>query len=525
MKKNAAMAAPPYWQQILPTIQKGFPSEYGAYLSDPNKVQFVSAPESGVSGDPFAYIKLLDKKPGMSQEEIKSLDVDGDGTIDVVFLVVPKIERSISEEVKKELPQDVSQKTIHQIMTDPNVQEQVRTSMKDYVANIYRQLILHELGHKHSAGDGGEASADQFAERFKLAKENMMINRLVKMAKHLESLGESELAHEVSGIISMAQERFRDPKWEERLTFGPIVMDGEEIGLPTYTFDEDVITAKPPSQAQTPQVITEISNGTIKDKLTGDAFRAWMHKEHPTEAKQLQLDPPSDKTRWDNAYVLSALRMFLPEWNKKAPVAIAEYNLLKGRSVSPLNLPEVDVGGLADKMKQVDIPSGMSDITQKHMEGLAKSVDKETEVAGKAETQPVDRVTAALSGMNPLSIPKLTSWLKQRKPGQEVEQLRVLKELSLSQGSSRDSIIGMLAGLPGSQRFHPEEAKNALGFLSANRDKVSKLLEDATKATQDKSQVFESEADDDMKKEASNRNELIKMFVKNLSSNSTLIRR
>lgn len=521
MKKNAAMAAPSYWQQILPAIQKNFPSEYGTYLSDPKKVQFVSAPESGVSGDPFAYIKLLDKKPGMSQEEIKTLDVDGDGTIDAVYLVVPKIERSITEEVKKELPQDISQKTIHQIMTDPNVQDQIKNSVKEYVANIYRQLILHELGHKDSAGEGGEASADQFAERFKLANETRMLNRLVKMAKHLKSIGEGELANEIRGIISMAQ--------EDGMSIGPITMDGQEIGYPSYKtkYEEEaeLITARPPSQSQTPQIITEISNGTIKDKVTGDAFRSWMNKKHPTEAKQLQLDPPSSDTRWDNQYVLKALRMFLPEWNKEAPIAIAEYNLLRGRTISPLNLPEVDVGGLADKMEKMDAPTGMSDITQRHMEGIANILEKETDLAGKAETPITDRIAAALSGMNPLSVSKLTSWLKQRKPGQEMEQLRVLRDFSLSQGASRDSIIGMLSGLPSGQRFHPEEAKNALGFLSLNKDKISKLLMDAASQEREKEIEFESEADDDMEKAASVQNELINMFKKNLSSKSTLIRR
>lgn len=576
MIKTASM--PPYWQEILPSIRQNFPSQYGEYLSKPEKIEFVSAPESGVSGDPYAYIKLLEKKPGMTEEEVKTLDVDGDGKIDIVFLVVPKIERDIIEEFKRELPEEVSQKTIHQIITDPNIQEEIKNSVKEYVSKIYRHLILHELGHKESGGVGGEASADAFAERFKLAGEDSMLKRLVKMANHLDSIGQKTLADELDRIIVLAQtvagfdpskrydykktDLFGDlektlsnvsydqiksevtsspnslhyiaevgtsnfidlrefPEFKSlisRLSFGPITLDD---GKRNYVFEEELITAKPPSLSDTPSVITELSGGTIKDKVTGDAFRAWTHENHPAEAKQMELDPPSDKTKWDNQYVLKALRVFEKEWLSEAPMAIAKFKLLGGKpasSINPLDLPRIDDAGLAQKIKETPVSSS-SDITQQHM----RSVMEAAEESGTS-TVSGHGVIDAVTGMNPLSARKMLDWLDQRRPGQPKEQLRVLRDLASLQGASRDSAVAMLAALPGAQRFHPEEAKSALSFLAANKDKIMDIMLKAPEKDIEEP-VFKMGPEDEMQKESRYNQDLINMFKKNLSTKSTLVRR
>jgi hypothetical protein len=211
--------------------------------------------------------------------------------------------------------------------------------------------------------------------------------------------------------------------------------------------------------------------------------------------------------------------MFLPEWQKDGLVEVAKYNLMDGKTVSPANLPKIDFDSSSQNIADASKPT-QSDVTQQHMKAIREVVEPKEDTLS-ARRRPI---LNALSGMNPISIPKMIAWLDSRRPGQELAQLKVLKELAMSQGDMRDKVVGMLAGLPSGQRFHPEEAKAALGYLSANISRISEMI-DKVSAEEDVFFDKSSDADDSIGKKSSINNQMVKSFGKMLSSKSGLINR
>ena len=78
---------------------------------------------------------------------------------------------------------------------------------------------------------------------------------------------------------------------------GPRPTSGEETQATSGGF-----AGTPPQRGNRRQSVqmADITGGIIKDQASGNAFRAWLRKNHPDKARQLKIDQIGS---WNNMYM------------------------------------------------------------------------------------------------------------------------------------------------------------------------------------------------------------------------------
>lgn len=191
-----ANSPPPYWQSILTKIKNlGLRPEIMAMLNNFNQIVWDTAPPPS-EPNAVAYVTNEDK--------------NGDGKIDKIHFVLSKF--------------------------PPNATEDQMDSIVEMVA----KTLVHEYGHiedydlETDTFPGGEAAAERAEQAYKpileqrleqmtsenkdnnlenIAGDIKMLNELVKLANHLDGIGEVEISNKIDMIITKISQdtRFYGP--------------------------------------------------------------------------------------------------------------------------------------------------------------------------------------------------------------------------------------------------------------------------------------------------------------------------
>tara|TARA_Y100001938_G_scaffold142948_1_gene214983 strand:- start:661 stop:1125 length:465 start_codon:yes stop_codon:yes gene_type:complete len=91
---------------------------------------------------------------------------------------------------------------------------------------------------------------------------------------------------------------------------GPSPTSGDENQPPGVGFG-----GTPPQRPnrRKPIQMADITGGIIKDQASGNAFRAWLRKNHPNKARQLKIDQTGS---WNNMFMARAWKEMGEEYTK-----------------------------------------------------------------------------------------------------------------------------------------------------------------------------------------------------------------
>ena len=197
-------ARPSYWNKIEQGLRRitNLPSEVHSVLGDSNKIKFHNTIPPGVSSNAKAYVSTE--------------DANDDGDIETINIVVTNLE--------KEWPQDVLSKINQMDDSDPVFQQ---------ILSGIAETLIHEIAHINDYTDGkfpgGEAVAESAENAFnanfpastatniiekeehviKTAKnkEFAMKSDLLKLANHLDSIGQHDLADRLEEVVKISMEK------------------------------------------------------------------------------------------------------------------------------------------------------------------------------------------------------------------------------------------------------------------------------------------------------------------------------
>lgn len=240
-------ARPSYWNKVEQGLRRitNLPSKVHSVLGDSSKIKFHNTIPSGVSPNAKAYVSTE--------------DANDDGDIETINIVVTNLE--------KEWPQDVLSKINQMDDSDPVFQQ---------ILSGIAETLIHEIAHIDDYTDGkfpgGEAVAESAENAFnanfpdsiatniiekeehviKTAKnkEFAMKSDLLKLANHLDSIGQHDLADRLEEVVktsmqvsesdaSMAQMAAKEVS-EEELQAQPNV-DPAESSNPAIPTEEEMI--------------------------------------------------------------------------------------------------------------------------------------------------------------------------------------------------------------------------------------------------------------------------------------------
>ena len=173
---------PPYWE----SVKKGLSRISNL---DPKIKQLLGQEEK------IKFHRTTPPDNSSARAYVTTEDTDDNGSLDTINIVITNIENDIGQETLAKLnglKED-----------DPLMQS---------VVSAFAEILTHEAAHlkdyNHETGEfpGGEGVAESAASSFKpqfVVADLDSISRLLKLANHLDSLGEVKLADKIDNLLNL----------------------------------------------------------------------------------------------------------------------------------------------------------------------------------------------------------------------------------------------------------------------------------------------------------------------------------